>query len=125
MKLFILGAVAACHFTSIVPEAICQQADEKIHLTTGPVRLEAASIQREVAFPSVIRLKGQVEIQTKIIAQKNPLALLIMTVTADEADYHEDTGEIEARGKVRVDYRDDPSQTKAGNVRIKLEPIRP
>ena len=50
---------------------------------------------------------------------------MIMVVHADEADYHEDTSEIEARGTVRVDYRDDPSQTNAvGNVRIKLEPAR-
>ena len=45
---------------------------------------------------------------------------MIMDVRADEADYHEDTGEIEARGSVQVNYRDDPGGTKAGSVRIKL-----
>ncbi len=44
-----------------------------------------------------------------------------MVVRADEADYREDTGEIEARGSVQVNYRDDPGGTKAGSVRIKLE----
>ena len=42
---------------------------------------------------------------------------------ADEADYHEDTGEIEARGNVQMNYRDDPSGARAGNVRIRLEKI--
>jgi lipopolysaccharide assembly outer membrane protein LptD (OstA) len=46
---------------------------------------------------------------------------MIMAVRADEADYHEDTGEIEARGNVQMSYRDDPGDTKVGNVRIKLE----
>ena len=44
-----------------------------------------------------------------------------MMVRADEADYHEDTGEIEARGNVWMNYRDDPGDIKAGSVRIKLE----
>jgi hypothetical protein len=44
-----------------------------------------------------------------------------MDVHADEADFHEDTAEIEARGNVQVSYRDDPSDTKVGTVRIKLE----
>src|SRR5262245_58282954 len=89
----------------------------------GSVTLQADSIQRRPSYPSVIQLKGNVEIKTKTVVQDSPLRLMIMVVRADEADYHEDTSEIEARGAVHVDYRDDPSQTNAvGNVRIKLEP---
>ena len=73
----------------------------------------------------MIRLKGNVRIETRATVQKEPLSLMIMVVHADEADYHEDTGEIEARGNVHVDYRDDPGKVKpVGNVRIKLETAR-
>ena len=127
MKLLILGGMLACQCTSLLPQAIGQ--DNMLSLmATGPlgrVTLEADSIKRQPSYPSVIQLKGNVEIKTKTVVQDSPLSLMIMVVRADEADYHEDTGEIEARGTVRVDYRDDPSQTNAvGNVRIKLEPAR-
>jgi hypothetical protein len=36
---------------------------------------------------------------------------------------HEDTGEIEARGNVKMSYRDDPGANRAGNVRIRLEKL--
>ena len=131
MKLLILGGVMACQVTSFLPQARPQDnkpAEQKLHLmATGPlgrVTLEADSILRNPSYPSVVQLKGNVEIKTKTVVQDQPLSLMIMAVRADEADYHEDTGEIEARGTVHVDYRDDPSQTKAaGNVRIKLEPV--
>jgi lipopolysaccharide assembly outer membrane protein LptD (OstA) len=96
-------------------------------MATGPlgrVTLEADTILRNPSYPSVVQLKGNVEIKTKTVVQDQPLSMMIMAVRADEADYHEDTGEIEARGAVHVDYRDDPRSPKAtGNVRIKLEPV--
>jgi lipopolysaccharide assembly outer membrane protein LptD (OstA) len=127
MKLLILGGMLACQCTSVLPQAVGQE--NKLSLmATGPlgsIALQADSIQRQSSYPSVIQLKGNVEIKTKTVVQDSPLRLMIMVVRADEADYHEDTSEIEARGTVRVDYRDDPSQTNAvGNVRIKLEPVR-
>ena len=132
MKLLILGGMLACQCTSLLPQAIGQDsksAGQKLNLmATGPlgsITLEADSIQRRPSYPSVIQLKGNVEIKTKTVVQDSPVRLMIMVVRADEADYHEDTSEIEARGTVHVDYRDDPSQTNAvGNVRIKLEPAR-
>ena len=127
MKLLILGGMLACQCTSVLPQAIGQE--NKLNLmATGPlgsITLQADSILRRPSYPSVIQLKGNVEIKTKTVVQDSPLRLMIMVVRADEADYHEDTSEIEARGTVRVNYRDDPSQTNAvGNVRIKLEPAR-
>ena len=124
MKLLILGGMLACQCTTLLPQAIGQN---KLNMmATGPlghITLQADSIQRRPSYPSVIQLKGNVEIKTKTVVQDSPVSLMIMVVRADEADYHEDTGEIEARGTVRVDYRDDPSQTNAvGNVRIRLEP---
>jgi len=50
-------------------------------------RLEGAA----KAEKGIIQLKGNVEIKTNTI-----------TLVAEEADYHEDGGEIEARGNVRV-----------------------
>jgi len=76
-----------------------------------------------VNFPGIVHLKGTVEIATKVGVSDAPVSLMIMVVRADEADYHEDTGEIEARGNVQMSYRDDPSGTRVGNVRIRLEKI--
>jgi lipopolysaccharide assembly outer membrane protein LptD (OstA) len=141
MKLIILGGLMACQFTSPLPTAMGQDnqpAEQKLHFAApgpmGGVTMEADHIERGPSYPSVIRLQGNVEIKTKIVSRPGrspgtaPSAgesVMIMVVRADEADYHEDSGEIEARGQVRVDYRDDPSQTQAvGNVRIKLESAR-
>src|SRR5882672_1779808 len=100
----------ACQCTSVLPQAVGQE--NKLSLmATGPlgsIALQADSIQRRPSYPSVIQLKGNVEIKTKTVVQHSPVRLMIMVVRADEADYHED-----------------PSQTNAvGNVRIKLEPVR-
>ena len=55
----------------------------------GPnIGLTAAAIQRQAP---TIQLKGNVEIRTKD-----------MILRAAEADYNENTGEIEARGTVRI-----------------------
>ena len=107
----------------IMAQLVSARQTQKLNLKVGSATIQAESIERPVQFPSIIRLKGNIQIDTKIIAQHAPVSLLIMVVRADEADYHEDTGEIEARGSVQVNYRDDPSGTKAGNVRIKLEPM--
>jgi hypothetical protein len=49
------------------------------------------SIEREPSCPSVVHARGQVEIK-----------LSGVIVRADEADYDEDTGEVEAHGSVKV-----------------------
>jgi lipopolysaccharide assembly outer membrane protein LptD (OstA) len=122
MKLLVVGAVLA-HLASVLPQAVGQDtaSAQRLNLTVGRSTLQAESIDRELPYPSVIRLKGNVQITAKTVVQDAPLSLMIMVVKADEADYHEDTGEIEARGDVQVSYRDDPSTTRNGNVRIKLE----
>src|SRR5262245_41114126 len=112
MKLLILGGVMACQFNSLLPQAICQDnkpAEQRLHLMAtapvGGVSLEADRIERGPAYPSVIQLRGNVEIKTKTVAQRDPLSLMIMVVRADEAEYHEDTGEIEGWGKGSVEWR--------------------
>ena len=66
----------------------------------------ARSIEHGAEYPAVIHLKGDVEIRTR---QCFPTGKGTETkcygdtiVRAYEADYHEDSGEIEARGNVRV-----------------------
>lgn len=130
MKLRVAGVVLAFHFAWFLGQGLCQDNKQQpLHLNaTGPlgaVALTADRIERTPSYPGVIQLRGHVEIRTKTVVQHSPVSLMIMIVSADEADYHEDTSEIEARGKVRVDYRDDPVKTTAvGNVRIKLETAR-
>ncbi len=75
-----------------------------------PVLVSALSIQRGAEYPSVVELKGDVEIRTRVCvmqgkaaAKKSALVCDGETVLrADEAVFHEDTGAIEAQGKVSV-----------------------
>ena len=119
MKFALVACLAVLLFSA--PQKAISQSPERLNLKTDSVDIKALSIEREPRFPGIVHLQGNVEIATKVRASVSPLQLLIMAVSADEADYHEDTGEIEARGNVRMSYRDDPAGNKAGNVRIKLE----
>src|SRR5438067_653938 len=121
MKLLIVCSLIA-PLIALVPRAVSQPT-EKLSLKIGPATIQANSIERAVRYPSVIHLKGDVQITTKIGVSDAPVRLMIMVVRADEADYHEDTSEIEARGSVQMSYRDDPGGAKAGNVRIRLEKV--
>jgi lipopolysaccharide assembly outer membrane protein LptD (OstA) len=122
MRFLVVGSVLGL-LIGAAPKAIPQNslAPQRLHLQTGAATIQADSIERPVQFPSTIQLKGNVEITTKINVADAPPRLMIMVLRADEADYHEDTGEIEARGTVLMNYRDDPNGIKAGSVRIKLE----
>jgi lipopolysaccharide assembly outer membrane protein LptD (OstA) len=55
------------------------------------VQVAANSIERGAQYPSIIHLKGNVEIKMKGLK-----------LFADEAEFNEADGEIEARGVVRV-----------------------
>jgi len=63
-------------------------------------------IDRGTQYPSVIHLKGNVEIRTPVCVAAGPGTALAcagyVVVRADQADLHEDTGEVEASGNVRV-----------------------
>src|SRR5260221_671113 len=98
MKFLILSSFMAALFC-VSPQAISQNSApvKRLNLKAGAATIQADSIERLVRFPAVVRLKGNVQIATKIGAGDAPVRLMIMTVRADEADYHEDTGEIEAR----------------------------
>jgi hypothetical protein len=71
-----------------------------------PVSLAALSIEHGGQYPTVIRLKGKVEIKTPVCLPAGKGGAVVcdgeMIVRADEAEFHEDTGEIQAHGNVQV-----------------------
>jgi hypothetical protein len=87
-------------------------ASEQKHLTVPtlngrfPVRASALKIEPGVTYPSVVEMKGNVEIKTPVCLPVGKGGKLIcdgeMIVRADEAKLHEDTGQIEATGSVVV-----------------------
>jgi hypothetical protein len=71
------------------------------------VSLAAQSIERGVEYPTVVKLIGNVEIKTPVClpARKKGANMVCegaMVVRADNAEFHEDTGQIEAHGNVTV-----------------------
>jgi len=103
MKLTVLVALLA---TGLVT------AQEQKHLTTAPlsggreVRMSANDIARTGEYPALIHLKGAVEIRTPacLPVGKNRSLVCdgVMILRADEATFHEDSGQIEAQGAVTV-----------------------
>ena len=63
-------------------------------------------IDRELQYPSVIHLKGAVEIKMPVCVVTRPGTVQTcggeIVFRADEADLHEDTGQIEAKGGARI-----------------------
>jgi len=72
----------------------------------GTTALSAVSIERGAGYPTVVNLSGQVEIRTPVCLPVGKKHALVcdgyMIVHADEAQFHEDTGQIEAHGNVSV-----------------------
>ena len=63
-------------------------------------------MDRPVRYPSVIRLKGEVEIKMPVCVVTGPGTAQRcsgeIVVHADEAELHEDTGRIEAKGATTI-----------------------
>src|SRR5687768_3361812 len=102
MKFLVVGAVIGC--TAFVP-LIARTQSASIKFAADSIQREDPPTPRPGPYASIIRLKGDVEIKMCCVqlAQgngeplKTPPKHLVIT-RADEADYHQDTGEIEARG---------------------------
>jgi lipopolysaccharide assembly outer membrane protein LptD (OstA) len=87
-------------------------ADQRKHLSVPtttyvrPVSVAAAQIERGPQYPSIIHLKGDVEIRTPVrVATGTGTELACagyVVLRADQADFHEDSGAVEASGNVRV-----------------------
>ena len=113
MKRLIVGALIACPLTALVSEAVCQDnVAEPLHMVIGTpqghrVELTATSMERDVSNKETqltLHLKGDVSIRliTCVSSAKEHVCEGAMVLRADEADYHQDTGEFEARGNVRI-----------------------
>ena len=84
--------------------------DQQKHLIAFVVngwanRLSATSIERGAEYPTIIYLKGNVEVQAPVcpLGPNAPRACdNYMILHADSAEFHEDTGQIEAHGNVSV-----------------------
>jgi len=76
--------------------------------STRWVSLAAVNIERGVEYPSVVSLKGNVEMKVPVCVSDGTEFGRIcdgqMIVRADEAQVHEDTGEIEAHGTVVITH---------------------
>jgi lipopolysaccharide assembly outer membrane protein LptD (OstA) len=92
MKLLALGTlfIASSVFAQDRPVEISGPGGQDTYI-------KANSIQRDQSDQSILRLKGNVK-----IAHRSSSLDRGTTITADEAVYHQDTGEIEAQGNVRV-----------------------
>ena len=67
MKLLIVGSLIA-QLIGAAPQAPSQNSApaQKLNLKIGAATIQADSIERPVRFPSIIPLKGNVQITTKI-----------------------------------------------------------
>jgi non-heme chloroperoxidase len=82
-----------------------------------PLVVAAMEIVRPVQYPSVIHLKGSVEIRMPVCVVTGPgnaqNCAGEIVFEADEADLHEDTGQIEAKGGARITRSSVYAQTDA------------
>jgi hypothetical protein len=71
-----------------------------------PLLVSALEIERGLPYPAVMHLKGSVEIKTPVCLNAGPNRAQYcdgyIVLRADEADLHEDSGQIDPRGKVTV-----------------------
>jgi lipopolysaccharide assembly outer membrane protein LptD (OstA) len=105
-----LVLVGAC----VIFSCLCQSQEpvERKYLmvpilnASRPVTASAMNVSKEPAYPSLIRLSGKVEVRTPVCLPIEPDQKFICNgetiLRADEAVLHQDTGEIEAHGAVRL-----------------------
>jgi lipopolysaccharide assembly outer membrane protein LptD (OstA) len=71
-----------------------------------PIHVAAREIEREGLYPAILHLKGSVEIKTPVCLKGGAGGALYcagyVVLRADEAEFHEGSGQMEARGNVRV-----------------------
>jgi lipopolysaccharide assembly outer membrane protein LptD (OstA) len=107
----------ACPFALTIQPAVCQTgepADQKHLIAWGPVqgsgaspvRLSALNIVRGAEYPSVVYLEGNVEVKSPVCLPVGRKKAVVcdgyMLLRADSVEFHEDTGQIVARGNVSV-----------------------
>ena len=106
---FPLSALAVCALglpAQEYPAGQLKQLSVPTETNVRPVSVAALDIERGLHYPSVIHLKGSVEIKTPVCLATGKGSRQIcagyIILRADEADFHEDSSRIEARGNVTV-----------------------
>ena len=104
-----LAALAVC---TLALTAQDQPAGQLKHLSiptsthVNPISVAALAIEREGEYPAIIHLKGSVEIKTPVCLKAGQGSTLhcdgYLVLHADQADFHEGSGQIDAHGKVTV-----------------------
>jgi hypothetical protein len=105
--------IVAVAFTSLsLAPGQENNASEQKHVLIAPqnatrsVYIEALSIERGLPYPSVVTLKGNVQIKTPVClpvgVESSTVCDGYMIVRADEAEFDEKTGEIRPHGNVVV-----------------------
>jgi hypothetical protein len=123
MKLLPWTLVAACSLAIFLPQSASTQdtGDSRLHwfgvTPNAKLHIMADRIVREdppnpglSPVASLVHLQGNVEIRTCCVwnqssGENSNVRSGYVILRADEADYHEDTGEIEARGTVRISFQ--------------------
>lgn len=95
-----------------LPTTAQEKTDELNHYIAIPpngsrqVSLTARSIEHNAAYPALISMKGDVEVRTPVCLPVGKGGSSVcdgeMIVRADEAEFHEDSGEIQAHGNVEI-----------------------
>jgi len=119
MKLLTLNFLIVGSACILAPEANCQDnksQPEQLHFVIsipgtggGRVSLTASAMQRDLSSKSsepIMQLKGNVEVRLVTCAPSGTGKAVAcegaMVMHAEEVDYNEKTGEIDARGDVRI-----------------------
>lgn len=103
-----LAALAVCALVLTAQDRPAELKHLSVPTATSvrPVEVAALEVVRELPYPSVIHLKGSVEIKTPVCLVTGPGTAQscagYVVLHADQADLHEDSGQIEASGSVRV-----------------------
>ena len=104
-----LAALALCTLTLAAqdyPAGEMKRLSVPTTTSVQPLSVAALDIEREGLYPSIIHLKGSVEIKTPVCVKAVQGGALncagYVVLRADAADFHEGSGQIEARGNVRV-----------------------
>lgn len=71
-----------------------------------PISIAARQIERELPYNGIVHLKGSVEIKTPVCLATGPgnahTCAGYVVLRADQADFHEESGQIEADGNVKL-----------------------
>ena len=107
MKTFIAAAVSIITLAAQDRSAAqVKHISVPIANSAQPLLVAAMEVDRTVQYPSIVHLKGAVEIRMPVCVVTQPGTVQHcsgeIVFHADEADLHEDTGQIEARGGATI-----------------------